>query len=188
MPPIGLNGYVRLLLRRDDYETARRMTLAVNERFPETANLVDARTVNLRVPAKDTSAVNTFLGIVTSIYITPDLPATVVINERTGTVVLGENVRLSRVAITHANLAVITGESPQVSQPAPFSDGETTVVPRTSIDVIEEQGAVQVMDSPATVGDLAQALNALGVTPRDLSSIFQQLKESGALHAELKFK
>ncbi|MCA9162797.1 MAG: flagellar basal body P-ring protein FlgI [Planctomycetales bacterium] len=188
MPPIGLNGYVRLLLRRDDYETARRMTLAINERYPETANLVDARTVNLRVPAKDSSAVNTFLGIVTSIYITPDLPATVVINERTGTVILGENVKLSRVAITHANLAVITGESPQVSQPAPFSQGETTVVPRTSIDVIEEQGAVQVMDSPATVGDLAQALNALGVTPRDLSSIFQQLKESGALHAELKFK
>jgi flagellar P-ring protein precursor FlgI len=104
-------------------------------------------------------------------------------------VVIGENVRLSRVLITHANLAIMTSETPEVSQPLPFSDGETQVVPRTQVDVIEEEGLpVTVIDEQATVGDLAQALNALGVTPRDLSSIFQMLKESGALHAELEFK
>jgi len=112
----------------------------------------------------------------------------VVINETTGTVVIGANVRLSKVAITHANLSVITGESPIVSQPAPFSQGQTVELPRTHVGVEEETNQVSVIDEAATVGDLARALNALGVTPRDLSAIFQLLKESGSLHAELQFK
>jgi len=111
-----------------------------------------------------------------------------VINERTGTVVVGDNVRLSRVAITHANLAVITSEFEQVSQPLPFSKGgTTTTVPRTQLDVTDEKRAVQVVEEVPTVGDLARALNALGIAPRDLSAIFQQLKEAGALQAELEF-
>jgi flagellar P-ring protein precursor FlgI len=97
-------------------------------------------------------------------------------------------VRISRVLITHSNLTVITVETPEVSQPAPFSDGETVVVPRTDITVTEDGIAVTEVKDNLTVGDLAFALNTLGVAPRDLSSIFQQLKESGALHAELEFK
>jgi flagellar P-ring protein precursor FlgI len=104
-------------------------------------------------------------------------------------VIIGENVKLSRVLVMHANLAIMTSETPEASQPLPFSDGETLELPRTQIDVLEEEGLpVTMIDEQATVGDLAQALNALGVTPRDLSSIFQMLKESGALHAELQIK
>ena len=128
------------------------------------------------------------MAIIGSIRIEPDVVARVVINERTGTVIVGERVKLSRVLITHANLSVVTGEFAQVSQPAPFGQGTTTVVPRTQQDVIEEKQSISVIEATTTVGDLAQALNALGVTPRDLSSIFQQLKESGSLHAELEFK
>ena len=105
------------------------------------------------------------------------------------TVVVGEHVQLSRVAVTHANLSVITTESPEVSQPGPFGgQGTTTVVPRTELNVVEEQRAINVLENATTVGELAAALNTLGVTPRDLSAIFQLLKDSGSLHAELEFK
>jgi len=110
-----------------------------------------------------------------------------VINERTGTVVVGSNVRISQVAVTHANLTVVTTESPEVSQPAPFSEGVTVVVPRTTVDVVEEQRAIHLVDGSVSVAQLVTALNALGVTPRDLSAIFQQLKAVGALHTELEF-
>jgi flagellar P-ring protein precursor FlgI len=112
----------------------------------------------------------------------------VVINERTGTIVFSENVRLSSVAITHGNLIVSTIESPEISQPGAFSEGQTAAVPRTSVDVVEQGTSVNVIDQTGTVADLAASLNALGVSPRDLSSIFQMLKESGALHAELEIK
>jgi flagellar P-ring protein precursor FlgI len=120
--------------------------------------------------------------------VVPDAKARVIINEQTGTVVIGENVRLSRVAVTHANISVVTGETPEVSQPLPFSDGQTRIVPRTNIDVLEERSPVTVIEETTSVADLAQALNALGVTPQDLSSIFRLLHESGELHAELIFK
>jgi len=129
-----------------------------------------------------------FMGVVGGLEVSPDVRARVVINERTGTVIVGERVRLSRVAITHADLAIIATETPLVSQPAPFSEGQTEVVPRSTLDVIEEKRPMSVMEESVTVGDLSRALNALGVTPRDLSSIFQQLKTAGALHADLLFE
>ena len=186
-PPLGVDGRVRLVLRDADLETATRIAQAVNERVPAAACVVDAANVDLFVPAELGLSPNHFVALVESLTVTPDVEAKVVINERTGTIVIGENVRLSRVALTHANLAVITGESPVVSQPAPFSEGRTMVVPRTDLDVEEEPGALNVLEPTATVGELVQALNALGVTARDLSSIFQELKASGALHAELVF-
>jgi flagellar P-ring protein precursor FlgI len=109
----------------------------------------------------------------------------VVINERTGTIVAGEHVKIATVAISHGSLHITTAETPQVSQPAPFSRGETTVVPRTEVEVEEKGGELAVVERSVTVADLARALNSLGVTPRDLISIFQSLKEAGALHAEL---
>jgi flagellar P-ring protein precursor FlgI len=120
--------------------------------------------------------------------VVPGNTARVVINERTGTIVFGSDVKLSKVAITHGNLIISTAETPEVSQPNAFSEGETTVVPRTSVDVMEQPGVISVLEENVTVGDLASSLNALGVSPRDLSSIFQTLKESGALHAELELK
>ncbi len=101
---------------------------------------------------------------------------------------IGENVKISRAVITHSNLAIATKESPEVSQPAPFSQGETTVVPRTDVSAQEEDSVLHTLPETTTVGDLAQALNALGVPARDLIVIFQQLRDLGALHAELEFK
>ena len=186
--PVGEDGFVSLLLLEPDYETASRIGQAINIVYPEAARVTDAGTVEVMVPIQHEGDVPTFLSLIGQMPVRPDIKAKVVINERTGTVVIGAKVKLSPVLITHANLAVITSEAPVVSQPAPFSEGETAIVPRTDLEVIEEKSPVTVIDETATVGDLARALNALGVTPRDLSSIFQQLKAAGALHAELEFK
>lgn len=184
---IGLDGTVKLMLRQPDFENARRISDAINQKMPRTAYTPNPGTVLMRVPRTFHNDVIEFVSIVQSLRVVPDVQAKVVINERTGTVIIGDNVRLSRVGITHAGLSVITGESPQVVQPAPFSQGKTAIVPRTDLDVLEGQDAVRVIDEPATVGELARALNALGATPRDLSAIFQALKSNGALHAELEF-
>jgi len=109
-----------------------------------------------------------------------------VINERTGTVVAGENVTLSSAAVAHGNLFISIGEAPQVSQPNAFGGGVTAVVPRTQVLAEEQRARLVVMPKSTTVAEVARALNALGVTPRDLVSIFQALKQAGALHAELQ--
>ena len=179
-------GCINLLLRNASFQTASRIVAAINAEVPQTATTVDAGTVKVQLPPS--AELVSFISKIQDLRITPDIEATVIINERTGTVIIGENVRISPVAITHANLSVVTGETPEVVQPLPQSRGETAVVPRTTIDVVEDNKPIQVIEQTATVGDLANALNTLGVTPRDLSSIFQQLKSMGALHAKLEFK
>ncbi len=188
LPDFQNTSEFRLNLNEPDLETASRMAHSINQFWPGHARLVDAGVVEILIAPPYRNNPNQFIAMIQSIRVVPDTRARVVINERTGTVVVGDHVRLSRVAITHANLSVITGETPSVSQPAPFSRGQTTVVPRTNINVLEESGSVNVIDRSVTVGELARALNALGVTPRDLSSIFQQLKAAGALHGELEFQ
>ncbi|SFI36428.1 flagellar P-ring protein precursor FlgI [Planctomicrobium piriforme] len=186
--PLGVDGTFRLLLGQPDFETARRIANAINEEEPGIATCLDSTAVNVCVPPRYRGNTAEFAGLIGALHVVPDGPARVVINERTGTVIIGENVKISKVLITHANLAITTTEAPQVSQPAPFSEGETVVVPRTNIGVEEQQKQISYIDETVTLGELAQALNSLGVTPRDLSSILQQLKECGALHAELEFK
>jgi len=109
----------------------------------------------------------------------------VVINERTGTVVAGKDVQIDTVAVAQSNLAILTSDEPFASQPPPFSGGTTAILPRPRIGVTEQGGALRVLERSATVADLARALNALGVTPRDMIAIFQALKQAGALHAQL---
>jgi flagellar P-ring protein FlgI len=183
-----VDGRVHLLLRDPDFETASRISDAINLLAPCSARTLDPSSIEVVVPATDEANVNGFLAKIHQLRIQPDVRARVVINERTGTIVIGENVRLSRALITHSNLAIFTREQPEVSQPAPFSQGETTVVPRTDVDVVEEDRPIFEIEETATVADLAQALNALGVAPRDLGVIFQQLRDAGALHAELEFE
>jgi flagellar P-ring protein precursor FlgI len=179
-------GRIRLLLKQPDYATAEAIATAIDLKYPWSVTQVDGGTVQVRVPRKYAGNVVSFIGRIGLLEVTPDAPARVVINERTGTVVAGEHVKIATVAIAHGGLTVITGEEPQVSQPAPFSQGETVVVPRTQIDVQEKQGQLMVLERSSTVADLARALNALGVSPRDLIAIFQALKRAGALHAELE--
>lgn len=187
---VGRNGRVGLLLRHPGYETARRITVAINEVFPDVATQVSASIVDLQIPLDYQLDPNGFIGRVGEIHVTPDVPAVVVINERTGTVIIGENVKLSQVLIAHANLAIMTSENQIASQPLPFAPrgADAELLDRTQLEVVEEEHPLTIIPEQATVGDLAQALNALGVTPRDLSSIFQMLKESGNLHAELQIK
>lgn len=185
---VAERGRARLVLRHADFTTASRIAKAINTVYPLSVHASDPGTIEVVVPGDRLGDVNGFLADIGAIRVHPDLKARVVVNERTGTVIVGSHVRLGQVAVTHANLSIVTTESPQVSQPAPFSNGETTTVPRTQVEVTEERSALSVMDGGTTVGDLAQALNALGVAPRDLSSIFQQLKAAGALHAELEFR
>lgn len=177
-----------LFLSDPAYETARRIVESINAMSPGAASIFDPAMVTVRIPEANADRPHEFVAMCQELRVIPDGPARVVINERTGTIVVGSNVRLSSVAITHGNLIVTTVESEQVVQPEPFSDGETATVDRTDVGVIEPNSVVNVVEDTTTVGDLAASLNALGVSPRDLSSIFQALKGSGALHAALEFK
>lgn len=179
------NGQVRLLLRDPDYGTAREIAQVINVKFPDTAVTVDAGTVLVFVPELAIPHLVAFIGEIGVLEVNPDMPARVVINERTGTVVAGEKVRISTVAVTHGNLSISTSNEPIAVQPLPFSRGKTAILPRATVGVTEEGGVMQVLEGTVTVAELARALNALGATPRDLIIIFQHLKKLGALHAEL---
>ena len=178
-------GQIRLLLREPDYHTARAIAKAINERFPDHAIALDAGSVQVFVPSELCSKVVSFVSEIGIIEVTPDTTAKVVINERTGTIVAGHQVKISPVAVTHGNLAIITNNEPLVSQPLPFTKGKTVTVPRAQVGVTEQNGPVRVMEQTMTVGQLAAALNALGASPRDLILILQGLQKAGALHAEL---
>jgi len=193
-PPLGRYGTINLLLNEDSFENSKRIATAIDEylvqRYRAGGHVFarDAGTVEVLIPKEKCATVIPFLAEIRSLRTSPYVQARVVIDESTGTVVIGGDVQLSRVAFSHANLVVTTTESPIVSQPPPLSGGETTVVDRTEINVMDERAPITTVDDLATVGDLAKALNALGATPADLSAIFQHLKASGALHAELVFK
>jgi flagellar P-ring protein precursor FlgI len=179
------NGQLRLLLRQPDYTTSRAIAKAINTRYPNCAVTLDAGAVQVFVPKGMCPNVVSFISDIGALEVEPDVPARVVINERTGTIVAGQQVKIAAVAVAHGNLAIVTNNEPQVSQPLPYSRGKTVVVPRASVGVTEQGGSVQVLPPTVTVADLARALNALGATPRDLITIFHALKEAGALHAEL---
>jgi len=178
-------GRIRLLLRDSDYESATAIGKVINDRFANSAQVLDAGTVQVMLPKSALANPVAFASEIGLLEIIPDSTARVVINERTGTIVAGEQVKISTVAIAHGNLAIVKSEEPQVSQPNAFSNGKTVVVPRTKVGITEQAGALRVVDRTITVGNLARALNALGVSPRDLISIFQTLKGAGALHADL---
>jgi flagellar P-ring protein precursor FlgI len=128
-----------------------------------------------------------FVDAVGAIQVQVDYPAVIVVNERTGTIVVGENVGISTVAISHGNLTIITQEKDFVSQPQPFSQtGTTEKTHRTEIQAVEERGALHVMPRQVSVQELARALNAMGLTPGDLMAIFEALRQAGALQAQLK--
>jgi flagellar P-ring protein precursor FlgI len=179
------NGSLRLLVRDPDFNTSRLIAKAINERFPGSALSVDGGAVQVKLPPDRCANPMAFVSELGLLTVSPDVPARVVINERTGTVVAGEKVTISTTAVAHGNLSILTVEEPQVSQPEAFGGGRTVVVPRTSIGATETKSRLVVVPRALTVGELARALNALGVTPRDLISIFQSLKQAGALHAEL---
>jgi flagellar P-ring protein precursor FlgI len=179
---------ITLNLRNSDFSTARKISQAINQNYPDKAVVVDAATIQVKVPEEiGKKGIVGFIDDITKAEVEVDLPATVVINERTGTIVVGENVGISAVAISQGSLVVKIKESERVFQPtAPFSNsGTTEKVPDTSIDVEESPGRLIPIPRSVTVSELAKSLNAIGATPSDLIAIFNALKEAGALQAKL---
>jgi flagellar P-ring protein precursor FlgI len=176
---------IRLTLRNPDFTTARRIADAVNSAHPGTAYAQNPTIVALRPPAgRDPIA---FLTAVEQLAVEPDSPAKVVIDEVAGVIVMGENVRVSTVAVAQGNLTISVQETPAVSQPAPFSQGRTAVVPQSDVSVTEETGKqLHVIRDGVSLNSLVQGLNALGVTPRDMISILQTIKAAGALQADIE--
>ena len=187
---INLNARrnLTLSLRQPDFTTVTRMTEAINALFYDRiADAQDAGTVDVKVPMDYIGNIVALVAKIEKLEVQPDITARVIINERTGTVVMGENVRISTIAIAHGNLSIVIKESPLVSQPLPFSEGgETVVTPDTDVSVVEGESQLVVMPSSASIGEVVNALNALGVSPRDLIAIFQAIKAAGALQAELE--
>lgn len=170
-----------------DFTTARRTAEAINQRFGEPlATASDPGTVRIRVPERFAGDVVGFMSAVEAVDVEPDRVARVVLNERTGTVVMGAAVSISTVAVSHGNLSVSITANNQVSQPRPFGGGETVVVQNPTINAVEEEASLTVVPGPVTIDELVRGLNAMGVTPRDLIAILQAIKASGALAADLE--
>lgn len=180
---------VQISLRNPDFTTARRVAQAINAFLREpAARPSDPSTVDLLVPSRYRRNVVNLLTDIEQLMIEPDQPARVLIDEQSGIIVMGENVRVSTVAIAQGNLTIRITETPQVSQPNPFADGTTVVVPRTDIQVDESGGTRQlgIVGPGVSLQELVDGLNALGIGPRDLIAILQAIKAAGALQAEIE--
>ena len=174
---------LRLGLRNPDLTTAQRIAVAINRALGQVARATDPRTVALDLGNRDPVEALTVVG---DLRVEPDSRAIVVIEESSGTIVMGANVRISTVAIAQGNLTIRVTETPEVSQPAPFSNGTTTVVPRTQVQVDDQHDRkLGLVPGSVTLRDLVASLNALGVGPRDLISILQMIKAAGSLQADL---
>lgn len=177
---------MRLALRDADFTTAARIESAINSEFGRSvAVMLDSGTVGLDITRTGARSVAHALGRIENISVEPERKARVVVDQRSGTIVMGEDVRISRVAVSQGNLTLRVQEQPLTVQPNPFTDGETVVVPRTAVDIEEEEGVglAEVPDG-TSLSQVIAGLNALGVAPRDMIDILKSIKAAGALHAE----
>jgi flagellar P-ring protein precursor FlgI len=177
---------LRMTLRNPDFTTSRRIADAINQKFANCAQAQNPTIVAVRPPAG--MDMISFVTAIENLEVEPDSPAKVIIDEVAGVIVMGDDVRISQVAIAQGNLTISVQESPAVSQPAPFSrGGQTVVVPQSTVSVEEEKGRkLLTLGGGASLKSLVGGLNALGVTPRDMISILQAIKASGALQAEIE--
>ena len=183
------NGSMNLMLREADFTSAARMAEAINRVFPNTAVARDSKTINVLLPSEYSNYEVNFLATIGSIEVEPDTAARVVINERTGVIVATSNVRVSKVAVSHGSLTISVASNLTASQPNGSilgnSAGTTQVLNSTTTNVNEKNGSLQLVEDAPTIEKVATALNALGVSTRDMMSIFQTMKRAGALQAEL---
>jgi flagellar P-ring protein precursor FlgI len=185
---VSEHGYVYLDMRalKGSFANAVRVSDSINALYAGAALAQDAMTVAVQLPADLPS--NTHVAFLDSILrreVSPDQFARVVVNERTGVIVMGEGVRISRGAITKGNLTVTIAETPEASQPGPFSQGETEVLPRTDLLIEEEDRALTIVNGAVSLQEIVEVLNVLGVTPRDMIQILQLMAQSGMLHADI---
>jgi len=185
---IAAQQSVRLALRNPDFTTAGRISAAINSALGAgTASVADPGTVKLNRPQGFDGDMVALIGRVEGVAVDADTRAKVVIDETAGVVVIGDDVRVSTVAIAQGNLTISVGETPQVSQPSPFSrNGDTVVVPRTTVGADDEPADLKIVEESVRLRDLVDGLNALGVSPRDLIAILQAIKAAGALQADIE--
>lgn len=176
---------INLVLLHPDFTTAARISKSINDRFPGISLAVDGASVSVKIPPPFIGQVTNFIAAIGTLEANPDTPAKVVINERTGTIVATNEVRVSRVAISHGAITITIASDLDAVQPNPFASGVTAILPDTDVTVTEFQGGFEILDEYPSIERLTNALNALGVTTREMMSIFQTLKQAGALQAEL---
>jgi len=183
---IAQQGVIQLNLKNADFTTAHRLVEAINQQFGDgVARAVDAMSIAVTGPTESDKQI-TFLSLLENLTIKPaEASAKVVVNSRTGTIVIGGTVRTLPAAVTHGSLTVTISEKPEVSQPGPFSKGETTVVPRSDIAVEQATPRMFKLDTGNTLDDVVRAINAVGASPSDLVAILEALSQAGALRAEL---
>jgi flagellar P-ring protein FlgI len=190
-PTVTPRGVVKLQLRNSDFTTSARIAEAINKKFvssTETAHADSAGLVSVAIPAEYAAKATSFISELENLVVDADRPAKVVVNERTGTIVLGKDVHIAPVAILHGNLSVAVETSFEVSQPGAFAPdaASTVVVPKSTVTAKEEKARNVILKQGATVEDLVRALAAIGSTPRDVIAILQNLRSAGALEAELE--
>lgn len=179
------NGSIHLALRNPDFLTAARMAETINKHFPESALALGPSLVDVRLPTEYADYPVDFIAALGTISVKPDTVARVVLNERTGTIVATSDVRISEVAISHGSLTITVAVTPVVSQPGAFAEGDTVAGEIGDVSVTEVDSGFGYLESLPTLESLTQALNALGLSTRDMMAIFQSLKRAGALQAEL---
>ena len=184
---LGENNQIRLELNQTDFTTASRVAEAINNHFgPDIATALDGRVIRVRSPSSSDQRV-AFLGILEGLEVSPAKSAAkVIMNARTGSVVMNQSVMLEACAISHGNLSVTISAEPQVSQPGPLSGGQTVVTQVAQIDIKKDSGKVLLVKGGASLAEVVKAMNAIGASPQDLLSILQALKAAGALRAELE--
>ncbi|WP_019141187.1 flagellar basal body P-ring protein FlgI [Noviherbaspirillum massiliense] len=184
---LGQGDSIHLELNETDFSTASRVVEAINKNFgPGTAAARDGRVIRVRAPVDSDERVS-FLGALESLNVTPaQMAAKVILNARTGSVVMNQAVTLEDCAVSHGNLSVVIHSEPVISQPAPFSGGQTVVAQSSQIDIKKEPGQVLMLKGGASLADVVKALNAIGATPQDLLAILQAMKAAGSLRAELE--
>jgi flagellar P-ring protein FlgI len=185
-PSVAPRGSLRLQLRNADFTTAARIVAAIEAKFAGAAHAESAGAVAVTIPAEFAARSTEFIAELESLTVDADRPARIVINERTGTIVLGRDVRISPAAILHGNLTVEIQTTFAVSQPNPLAQGTTEVIPQTNVSTKEEKARSVMLKQGATVEELVRALAAIGSTPRDVIAILQNLRAAGALEAEIE--
>ena len=184
---LGAQHSLRLALRNPDLTTARRIALSINDFIGvPTATPEDPATVRVTLPNGFNGNIVDLLTDIEQLMVETDQPAKIVIDENSGVIVMGKDVRVSSVAVAQSNLTVTIAENPEVVQPAPFSQGVTAVEPNTTLDVNQTDTALAVVNESVTLQQLVDGLNALGISPRDLIAILQAIKATGALQAEIE--
>jgi len=183
---LGNNGRISLSLSNPDFTTASRMAASINSQYGGVAQAVNPGRIDISIPAYYRGNVVGFVASIEELPVMPDNVAKIVLNERTGTIVMGGDVSVDEIAITQGGLSIRVQKNQNATQPEPFSYGTTIVTKNTDVEVTEDKASTVVLPATANINDIVGALNAVGATPRDIISILQAMKAAGAIHAELQ--